>query len=396
MTKSHALIYATLAMTVQAGVALADQHPIKVGLSNPLSGPIPYIGEFTQKAAEMTVDETNKQGGIAGREVALVSYDNECSPEKATSVAERLIFQDEVDVIRGAICSGASLATLPIIAREQVPMVIAESASLKIKEQIGIGGNEWGFRFNIDDEHRAIGNAYQLIELLELKRFVYLGPNNDWGRAGGIAYKKWIPRMGGELVQDEYFDPEAEDFMGYLTKYKRMDIDGLIVLGTPRQTAPLFRQAHGIGLKDKIRIAATGGALAPKTIELAGKAATAGLVAATSWTPDATNPLNKEFVKRFEERYGETPIMEAAQTYVANHLTFEAMRRAIAENGELTPQALREALELTDMETAFGRIRFDLHHQGFQDLYVTEATDTGEIIIVDTVPAQTLIDLTRE
>ena len=381
---------------INIGFVQAEEKTIKIGLSLPITGPIPYIGEFALKASKMAIDEVNNEGGIAGRKVKLIIYDNECSPEKATSIAERLIFRDKVDVIRGAVCSGASLATLVVIEREKIPFTIAISSSMKIKEVIGVGGNEWGFRFNIDDEHRAIGNAYQLIKLLNAKKLVFFGLNDDCGRAGGMAYKKWVPRIGGKLVLDEYFDPEAEDFMGFLTKYKRMDIDGLIILGAIRQTAPILRQAHSIGLDDKIRIAATAGGLCPKTIELVGKEVCAGKVAAISWTPEIPNPLNKVFVQKFKKRYGETPIMDAAQTYVTTKLTIEAIRRAIKETGELTPTSLREALELTDMETAFGRIRFNLHHQAFQDLYVTEVNKEGQIEIIETIPAQTLIDLTTE
>lgn len=375
------------ALLIGSADRVAAQEPIKIGTSFPTSGPIPYCGQHAIKASKIVIDDVNARGGIAGRKVQLVSYDNECSPEKATSVAERLIHRDKVHVIRGGLCSGCSLATLPIVQREKVPLVIAGSTSMKIKEVIGIGGNEWGFRVNLDDEHRGIALTHQLIEKMGLKRFVGLFPNDDWGRAGGEVYKRWIPKRGGTLLLDEYYDPEAQDFMAYLTKYKKMNIDGLILMGTPRQGAPVIKQAHNIGLN--VQIATAGGALSMKTIELAGKEACAGIVCANSWTPASPNPQNKRFIERFKQRYGEDPIPDAAKAYFGMQVTLAAIENAIKEGGELKPATLREALEVMDVDTVVGRIRLNLHHQALHDIYISQIKD-GKIILLKTIPAKDL------
>jgi len=333
----------------------------------------------------MIVDEVNRNGGIGGRKVELISYDNECSPEKGASTVERLISRDKVLLIRGGVCSGASLAMLPIVEREEVPMVIGSSTSMKIKEIIGIGGNEWGFRANIDDEHKAMALSYVLVKEMGLKKFVGLFPNNDWGRVGGETFKKWIPRRGGQLVLAEYYDPEAQDFMAYLTKYKRMNLDGMIIIGTPRQGAPIVRQAHSIDLN--IQKAGLGGVEQSKTVELAGKEALEGLIGANGWSTAVQNPLNQQYVKRFNELYGEDPI--AGKTYFSMQIAIDAIRRAIKEVGEPTTKAIKEALETTDIETIIGRVRFNLHHQGMQDIFVTQIRD-GKIKLIKTVKAKNL------
>src|SRR5262245_47470939 len=101
--------------------ARADNTPIKIGSVLSLTGGASYIGEAMQKTLELYDEKTNASGGIAGRKLTIIQYDDGSDASKANSFAKRLIDSDHVDAIIGGNTSGNSLAMMPVINSAGVP-----------------------------------------------------------------------------------------------------------------------------------------------------------------------------------------------------------------------------------------------------------------------------------
>jgi branched-chain amino acid transport system substrate-binding protein len=108
---------------ISAGPSSASETsgPIKIGSVLSLTGPASYIGEPMHQTLEMYIDKTNAEGGILGRKLQLIQYDDGSDAAKSNSFAKRLIEEDKVDAIIAGNTSGATMAMLPLVQSAGIP-----------------------------------------------------------------------------------------------------------------------------------------------------------------------------------------------------------------------------------------------------------------------------------
>src|SRR5438552_2047597 len=120
------------------------QAPIKIGVIEPLSGPVAASGNYIRMGAEIARDWINAKGGVGGRKLELLIEDNKSDPKEAASAAEKLIVRDKVPAIMGAWGSSMTLAAMPKLEEYGVPMVVETSSAASITKR----GNPWVFRIS--------------------------------------------------------------------------------------------------------------------------------------------------------------------------------------------------------------------------------------------------------
>ena len=167
-----------------AAPAVAQQgDPIKIGVIQPLSGPVAASGNYVRMGAEIARDWINARGGVLGRPVALLIEDNKSDPKEAATAAEKLIVRDKVPVIMGAWGSSMTLAAMPKLEEYGVPMVVETSSASTITKR----GNPWIFRISPPSEMEALGLEKYLKDL-GVKKADFLAVNTDWGRGAVAAF----------------------------------------------------------------------------------------------------------------------------------------------------------------------------------------------------------------
>ena len=129
----------------------AAQTPIKIGVTQPLTGAFAASGNYVAQGARIAEDEINAAGGVLGRKIELIVEDNKSNPSEAVSTAEKLIVRDKVPVILGAWSSTLTLAIMPKLMEYQVPLVVETSVSNKITTS----GNPYIFRIAPTSEIEA-------------------------------------------------------------------------------------------------------------------------------------------------------------------------------------------------------------------------------------------------
>src|SRR5439155_275892 len=202
----------------------------KIGVIQPLSGPVAASGNYIRMGAEIARDWINVRGGIAGRKVDLLIEDNKSDPKEAASAAEKLIVRDKVPVIMGAWGSSMTLAAMPKLEEYGVPMVVETSSASSVTKR----GNPWVFRISPPSEMEALGLEKYLKDL-GIKKADFLAVNTDWGRGAGAAaegtyhilfFLPWFPEAmpDGKLAKafvDEWtkrghpFEGLTEGFRGH-------------------------------------------------------------------------------------------------------------------------------------------------------------------------------------
>ena len=178
MTRAIRALSIALAVLFAVGAPAAwAQDTVKVGVIEPLSGPVAASGNYVRMGAEIARDWINGKGGVLGRKIELLIEDNKSDPKEAATAAEKLIVRDKVPVIMGAWGSSMTLAAMPKLAEYGVPMVVETSSAATITKQ----GNPWIFRISPPSEMEALG-LQKYLKDFGIKQADFLAVNTDWGR----------------------------------------------------------------------------------------------------------------------------------------------------------------------------------------------------------------------
>lgn len=118
----QATLVVVAVMSFAAMPAMAED-PIRIGAVTSFTGPASYLGEPEKNALELMVDQVNQEGGVLGRELELVLYDDATNPERARTMMQRLLTQDRVSAVIGGSITPSTLAMETLAARHGVPQI---------------------------------------------------------------------------------------------------------------------------------------------------------------------------------------------------------------------------------------------------------------------------------
>ncbi len=347
-------IVATAVLGVVWSGAVAQQEPIRIGVIQPLSGPVAASGNYVRMGAEIARDWINGRGGVLGRQVQLVIEDNKSDPKEAATAAEKLIVKDKVPVIVGAWGSSMTLAAMPKLEEYGVPMVVETSSAATITRR----GNPWIFRISPPSEMEALGLEKYLKDL-GVKKADFLAVNTDWGRGAVGAFGDILKKSGANVGLAEFMEQSATDMNAQITKVKAGDADTLFVTTAVEQITLVLRQAQEQRLTRKI--VTTGGSSSPsQLIKQAGPAAegTYHILFFLPWFPEAMpdGKLAKAFVDEWNKRgHPFDGLTEGFRGHDGVLTAAEAIKTA----GKPDPKAVRDALWKVQLMGVNGPIKFE-------------------------------------
>ncbi len=337
-TGRHLSVLGALVTMLAAAPALA-QEPIKIGVTQPLTGAFAASGNYVAQGARLAEEDINAAGGVLGRKIQLIVEDNKSNPTEAVATAEKLTQKDKVPVMMGAWSSTLTLAVMPKLMEYEVPMLVETSSSSKITTS----GNPWIFRISPTSEMEAKAFA-PMVKTLGIKKADLLGTNNDFGLGAMQEFSKMLKAAGAEVGVQETMDPKAVDFSAQLAKIKASGGDTLFVTSDVSQVTVILKQAKEQQIK--ARIITTGGSVSPdQLIAQADEAANGSmhLVFFTPWFPDAVkNPdVAQTFVKAWNAKgYNVGGLTEGFR----GHDGIATIVAGIKAAGTPEPKAIQKAL----------------------------------------------------
>ena len=329
-------------------------EPVKVGVIQPLSGPVAASGNYVRMGAEIARDWINARGGVLGRQINLLIEDNKSDPKEAATAAEKLIVRDKVPVIMGAWGSSMTLAAMPKLEEYGVPMVVETSSASTVTKR----GNPWVFRISPPSEMEALGLEKYLKDL-GIKKADFLAVNTDWGRGAVAAFGDLLKRAGAGVGATEFMDQAATDMNAQITKIKADSGDTLFLTTSVEQITLVLKQAQEQRLV--MKVITTGGSSSPsQLIKQAGAAAegTYHILFFLPWFPEAMpdGKLAKAFVDEWTKRgHPFEGLTEGFRGHDGIATAVEAVRLA----GKPEPKAVREALWKVSLMGLNGPIKFD-------------------------------------
>jgi branched-chain amino acid transport system substrate-binding protein len=212
-------IMCLLALAVLAGgpsVAGAAE-PIRIGAIFSVTGPASFLGEPERNTVKMLEEDINQSGGVLGRPVEIIVYDDETDATKAVTALDRLIKKDKVVAVVGPSISGSTLAIVPKVEEAKIPLVSCAAAK-KIVDPV----KKWVFKTPQSDE-LAVRKIYQHAKKAGIKKVAIITASDAFGAAGREELKALAPGFGIAVVADEVFGPKDTDMTAQLTKIKGTD-----------------------------------------------------------------------------------------------------------------------------------------------------------------------------
>jgi branched-chain amino acid transport system substrate-binding protein len=347
LTSVFALIASLIVLAFGAQQAAAEKGvtdtEVRLGMWVPLSGPISLLGNSTRDAVNIWVKEINDKGGIAGRKLKLIAYDDAASPQEAQAAIRRLLNQDEVFMLIGGSASGSTLPVKPLILQEKVPFIASISSNMNLMRPF----SRYIFRVYANEENQAIGLIDWMMQGENIKRPAIIYNSNDYGVGGYNAMKERLKsKYNLDLVAAERYNATDQDFTAQLLRIKAANPDGLLVFSFAAEAGIITRQAKELALTAKLF--GGGGTATPLFQRGAGDAAkgfesvfTMPEMPETSQLPGMAN--YRERLKEMHSNalppgrpseydmsaYGAAKITEAALRKVGRNLTREAFIDAV-------------------------------------------------------------------
>ncbi len=334
-------IGATLALST-AGAALAQQ-PIKIGAFLSVTGPAAFLGDPEQKTLEMVIERLNASGGVLGRKLELVSYDDSGDAEKARTFAKRLIEQDKVDVIVGGSTTGATMAVVPLVEQAEMPF-ISLAGAVVIVEPV----KKWVFKTPHTDR-MACEKIFVDMQARKISKIALISGPGGFDKSMRGQCLQVAPKYKIEVAADETYGGGDTDMTAQLTKIKSAaGVQAVLNAGFGQGPAIVTKNFRQIGMS--VPLYQSHGVASKEFIKLAGDAAegvrlpaAALLVADTLPDSDAQKKVVVSYKNDFESRYKQEVSTFGGHAYDGLMLAVEAMRKA----GSTDKAKVRDAIENT-------------------------------------------------
>ncbi len=338
MRKLQLAVVMIIGFLLAAPVLAAE--PLRIGALFSITGPASFLGEPERNTLEMLVKEANSKGGIKGRKIELVVYDTQGDATKAVQMVTKLIKNDKVSVIIGPSTTGETMAVIPVVEKEKVPLISC-AAGIKITEPV----KKYVFKTPAND-HVAAEKIFNYMLAKKQKSVALLTVTDGFGSSGREQLKDLAKKKGIAVVADETYGPKDTDMTAQLTKIKGSKAEAIICWGTNPGPAIITRNVKQLGIK--IPLYQSHGVASKKYIELAGADNAEGVILPAGKLTifdklkpsDPQQKLLKSYDQAYRKAYGVEASTFGGYAYDGFLLVSEALKKDAA-----TPDQIRDALE---------------------------------------------------
>ncbi len=334
-----------------AGLALAATawaaETVKIGFNAPLTGFAAADGKSALTGAELAVDQANAAGGINGKKLELVVYDDQAKADQMVPIANKLIGQDKVKIAVSGSYSGPTRAAAGIFQNAGIPYISAYAVHPDITR-----AGDYVFRTSFVGQVQGRAGAKLVGADLGKKRVVLITLQNDFGKSLAAGFKEKAGDYGISVINEYQYSIKDRQFGAIVAKVKADKPEAIYATGYFFTAGPLVSQLRAGGVT--ATVIGQEGSDTDKFIAIAGKAAE-GVIITTSLDRDSTSPETRDFIAAFEERAGFGADMVAASAHTAIKVAVAAMRRA----GSDDPKAIRDAIAATKLSASTGDISFN-------------------------------------
>jgi branched-chain amino acid transport system substrate-binding protein len=352
-----ALLAAMLAiMCLARGANAAD--PINIGFSMPLSGPLASSGKAILTAYQMWGEDVNAKGGLLGRPVKLIYYDDQSNPTLVPGIYAKLFDIDKVDLVMSSYGTNLSVPSMPVV----VPRgnVLFGLFALAVNDQFDYPRYFSMFPAGPDAIHEFSRGYFELAKQQNLQTVAIVSADTDFAKKAADGAVDNAKAMGFKIVFSRSYPPNTVDFSPVIRAAQATDPDFIYVASYPADTVGIVRAAHEIGLRSKMfgggMVGLQYAALKTQLGELLNK-----IVNYDFYVPEPTVPFAgiADFLDRYQAKAAGGGF-DALGFFIPPfaYANGQVLAQAVQAVGSLDQQKLADYLHANTFKTIVGDIRF--------------------------------------
>ena len=328
------------------------KEAIRIGASISATGVYASVAQYGLRGYRLYVDDLNRRGGLLGRPVQLVVYDDQSNPATAVRLYNKLVSEDRVDLIVGPYSSAITQAVAAVAEKFQRVMIDPFAAASVI-----FTNTHWNIQA-IAPSERYLASIADICKLRGYGTMALFVNNTPSTAAIAEGLKARAQAFGIRIVYEQRYPKDASDFSSMVLSAKPAQADAIVGTTYVPDAVSLTRELNRQGVKPKL-LALSIGVVEPQFQKALGSLANR-VIGNTQWWPTLDRPRNPEFVAAYRRRYHESPVYQVALGYGAMQL----LEQAVEQAKSLDQATLRDTIFALRTNTVAGH--FELDDEGRQ------------------------------
>jgi branched-chain amino acid transport system substrate-binding protein len=361
------------------GGTAPSSNEIVLGHFASMTGSEATFGISTDNGIKLALEEINAAGGVHGKTVRLITYDDKGDAREAGSAVTRLVTKDRVTAVLGEVASGLSLAGAPVCQENGVPMITPSSTNPKVTK---VGDMIFRVCFIDPFQGKVCAKFAREHEGLKASKAAIL---SDQGAPYSVGlqeeFEKAFVAMGGAIVSKQTYQAGDQDYSAQLTAIRGAEPDVLYIPGYYTDVGNIALQARKLGLT--IPLLGSDGWDSSKLGEIAGEAIN-GCFYSNHYSHEDPAPEVRDFIAKYKAKHQETPDGLAALGYDAARIVCAAMTRAKSLSGA---DIAAELATTQDFQGVTGKISIDAERNAVKSAVMLEMRD-GTPRYLSTIPPE--------
>ncbi len=343
----------------------AAGNEIVVGEYASLTGNTATFGKSAHAGTALAIDEINAAGGVLGKQIKLITEDDQSKPEDAVNAVQKLINRDHIVALLGEVASGRSRAGGPIAQKAQIPMISPASTDEEVTK---IG--DYIFRICFIDPYQGEVLAQFAMKTLHAKRAAVLVDNKQPYSLGlENSFNATIRKNGGDVVNEQAYTSGDKDFRAALTSIRASNPEVIFVPGYYGEVSLIVRQARELGIT--CPLLGGDGWDSPELTKGAEKEFN-NTYFSNHFSTEDPDPAVQGFIKKYKAKYNAEPDAMAALGYDSGNILADAIKRA----GGTDSKKLRDAIAATkDFPGVTGAITINAERNASKPLTILQIVE---------------------
>jgi branched-chain amino acid transport system substrate-binding protein len=351
----HKRLIAVLAGALLAGAALAQQ-PIKIGMSMPQTGPLGAGGKAALLALQMWVEDVNAKGGLLGRKVDFIVYDDQTNPALTPAIYTKLLDVDKVDLLIAPYGTVPTAPIMPLVKQRDLLLMgnFSFQVNHTVKHDKWFNNSPWNDAASWSDGFIGAGKQ------LGAKTIAILAADQEFAQNLANGARELAKKAGLQTVYDQNYPPTTTDFSSLVRGIRAAKPDIVFVMSYPNDSVAIVRAVNEIGVGDGVKLFGGGmvGLQFTPIMESLGSLLN-GIVNYNSYVPGIQYPGIEEFLQRYAKRAVEAKV-DPLGFYLPpfNYAIGQMYEQAINATKSLDHKVLAAYLHKNELKTIVGPIRY--------------------------------------
>ena len=350
------MLGALLVTFVLAGTAAAQQQPIKIGMSMPQTGSLGGGGQAALLALRMWVDDVNAKGGLLGRKVDFIVYDDQTNPALTPGIYTKLLDVDKVDLIIAPYGTVPTAPIMPLVKQRGLLLMgnFSFQVNRTVKHDMWFNNSPW------NDASSWSDGFFEAGQKLGAKTIAFLAADQEFAQNLANGARDLAHHAGLTTVYNQNYPPATVDFSAMIRAIRAAKPDLVFVMSYPNDSVAIVRAVNEIGVGESVKLfggGMVGLQFTPNMVSL-GKSLN-GIVNYNSYVPGMKYPGIEEFLGRYAKKAVEAKV-DPLGFYLPpfNYAIGQMLEQAVTATKSLDHKVLANYLRTNEMKTIVGPIRF--------------------------------------